>query len=100
MSGVRSRPSTEEEQSVWEKANNRALKILFTSISDEQLVYVIEEDLAENVWNRLKTLHGQSSDERLWQLLQEQFDIVNQKSKSVEEKAQRIQNINAEIMSI
>src|SRR5437764_6574205 len=100
VSGVRRRPSAEAEQSVWDKANNKALKILFTSVSDEQVAYVIEEDLAENVWNRLKTLHGQTSDERLWQLLQEQFDIANQKSKSVEEKAQRIQNINAEIMSI
>jgi len=100
VSGVRRRPSAEAEQSVWDKANNKALKILFTSVSDEQLAYVIEEDLAENVWNRLKTLHGQSSDERLWQLLQEQFDIANQKSRSVEEKAQRIQNINAEIASV
>ena len=34
--------------------------------------------MAESVWNRLKTLHGQSSDERLWQLIQEQFDIASQ----------------------
>src|SRR5438876_8234236 len=88
------------KQKDWDKANNKALKVLFTSVSDEQLAYVIEKDLAENVWNHLKTLHGQSSDERLWKLLQEQFDIVNQKSKSVKEKVQRIQNINVEIMSI
>src|SRR5947208_736773 len=100
VSGVRRRPTAVAEQLEWDKANNKALKVLFTSVSDEQLAYVIEEDLAENVWNCLKTLHGQTSDERLWQLLQEQFDIANQKSKSVEEKAQRIQNINMEIMSI
>ena len=100
MSRVRRRPTAVAEQLEWDKANNKVLKVLFTSVSDEQLTYVIEEDLAENVWNCLKTLHGQTSDERLWQLLQEQFDIANQKSKSVEEKAQRIQNINAEIMSI
>jgi len=101
VQGESRRPSViAAEQKDWDKANNKALKVLFTSVSDEQLAYVIEEDLAESVWNRLKTLHGQTSDERLWQLLQEQFDIANQKSKSVEEKAQRIQNINAEIMSI
>src|SRR5436190_1945408 len=100
MSRVRRRPTAVAEQLEWDKANNKALKVLFTSVSDEQLTYVIEEDLAENVWNCLKTLHGQTSDERLWQLLQEQFDIANQKTKTVEEKAQRIQNINAEIISI
>ena len=77
VSGVRRRPTAVAEQLEWDKANNKALKVLFTSVSDEQLAYVIEEDLAENVWNRLKTLHGQTSDERHWQLLQEQFDIAN-----------------------
>ena len=100
VNGERRKPSRAPELAEWNKANNRALKVLFTTISDKQLAYVVEEDSAERTWNRLKTLNGQSSDERLWQLLQEQFDIANQKSKSVEEKAQRIQNINAEIMSI
>ena len=58
VSRVRRRPTAVAEQLKWDKANNKALKVLFTSVSDEQLAYVIEEDLAENVWNRLKTLHG------------------------------------------
>ena len=85
MSGVRRRPTAAAEQLEWDKANNKVLKVLFTSVSDEQLAYVIEEDLAESVWNCLKTLHGQSSDKRLWQLLQKQFDIAQKcKERSAE----------------
>ena len=58
VSGVRRRPSTEAEQLVWDKVNNKTLKLLFTSVSNEQLAYVIEEDQAERVWNCLKMLHG------------------------------------------
>ena len=49
MSGVRRRPTAVAEQLEWDKANNKALKVLFTSISDEQLTYVIEENLVESI---------------------------------------------------
>ena len=48
VSGVRRRPSAVAGWSEWDKANNKALKILFTSVSDGQLAYIIEESLAES----------------------------------------------------
>ena len=49
ISGMWRRPTAAAEQSEGDKVNNKQLKVLFTSISDEQLTYVIEENLVESV---------------------------------------------------
>ena len=77
VNGERRKPPRVLELVEQNKANNRASKVLFTTISNEQLAYVVEEESAERIQNYLKTFNRQSSDERLWQLLQEQFNIMN-----------------------
>ena len=61
----RRKPSRVLELVKQNKANNKALKVLFTTISDKKLAYIVEEDSAERTWSYLKTLNRQSSDERL-----------------------------------
>jgi hypothetical protein len=71
-----------------------------TSAMDAQLEYILEEELAHGMWKRLKRLHTQSNIAQPWKALGDIMGIADRKNATVDEKAQKLKDWNAEIKSV
>jgi len=94
------KPLEEGRKESRRKADLKAKNLIMTSVSDAQLEYILEEETAHGMWERLKRLHTQSTIAQLWKALGNIMDIADRKNAAVDEKAQRLKNWNAEIKSV
>lgn len=93
-----------EQIAAWTKADNFAQKIIATTITDQQLLHIMNCGSAKEMWEKLLSVHEQRSDASVHMLQQQWYamtkdptdDIATHISK-LEDLAHRLRNMGEQI---
>lgn len=90
LDGSTPRPTSAAEALIWEQKDAEAQTFLMRGLELDQLRYLTDCSTAAEMWNRLRTIHAEKSDQSV-QVLLNQF--INAKMESEDSMADHIAKI-------
>lgn len=93
-------PTEAGARATWEKQNMEALNVLVQTLSSSQTSYVLNQDTAKNVWEKLDGVHRGKVVEKKINLKRELNAIKWKKTESAMEYMQRVQYLGEQLRSL